>query len=66
MAKKQILGLPFIAVLILQIFFPPLGGIIRILKDKILLGIIAIILFPIFWVIDVVSLIRYKDYKLVM
>jgi hypothetical protein len=58
------LGLPFVANLLLAIFFGGVLGIVeRIIRGKYLLAILNFVLAPIFWVIDVVSFIVNKDLK---
>jgi hypothetical protein len=60
------LGWPI--VLILTLFFDPIvQGINRLLRGKLLFGVIWIItggLFTIGWVIDVITVLIYKDIKL--
>ena len=68
MAKKQkvYLGidLPWIVNILLCLVF---GGILtfveRFVRGKIILGIIALVLCPIFWLVDFVSIIVNKDIK---
>lgn len=61
-------GLPWIAHLLLQIFVGFVwGAVIRIMRKKLLWGVLYLItggFFGIGWVIDVVTLILNKDYVL--
>jgi hypothetical protein len=69
MAKKTAIDkLGWLVVLILTIFFDPLiQGINRILKGKLLFGIIWIItcgLLGIGWLIDIICVLLYKNIKI--
>jgi hypothetical protein len=71
MAKKTAIDkLGWIVVLILTIFFDPLvQGINRILKGKLLFGIIWIFtcgLFVIGWFIDIICVLLYKNIKILV
>lgn len=57
------LGLSKIVNVLLQLFLGLLllGAITRLMRGKILEGIIAIILDPVFWIIDLVTLILSND-----
>ncbi|MDR0313208.1 MAG: hypothetical protein LBI14_06390 [Treponema sp.] len=71
MAKKtDIDRLGWLIVLVLTIFFDPVAqGINRILRGKLLFGVIWIItggLFAIGWVIDVITVLLYKDIKILV
>ncbi|HBJ97770.1 MAG TPA: hypothetical protein DDY82_01700 [Clostridiales bacterium] len=57
------LGLSRLANVLLQIFLGWLflGAITRLMRGKILYGIIAIILDPIFWIVDLITLIFSND-----
>ncbi|HCC37384.1 MAG TPA: hypothetical protein DEQ14_07075 [Treponema sp.] len=65
MAKTAIDNLGWLVNLILTIFFDPLiQGINRILRDKVIIGILWIItggLFGIGWLIDIVTMLTQKD-----
>jgi hypothetical protein len=61
-AQKAYFGMGYVVSLIMCIFFGwILGVIVRFQRDKILLAILNIPLFPIFWIIDIVSMIVNKD-----
>jgi hypothetical protein len=70
MAKSEIDKLGWPIVLILTIFFDSIAhGINRILRGKLLYGAIWIItggLFGIGWVIDVITVLLYKDIKILV
>lgn len=59
-------GLPWIAHLLLHVFLTSLwGGIIRIKRDKLIVGILYIVtggFIGILWLVDLVTLILKKDY----
>ncbi len=63
-------GLPWIAHLLLHIFLGPIWGtVIRIVRGKILLGILYLITgggFLILWIVDIVTLIMHKDYTVLV
>ena len=65
MAKTAIDGLGWLVGLILTIFFDPLiQGINRILRGKLIIGILWIItggIFGIGWLVDIVTMLIYKD-----
>jgi hypothetical protein len=65
MSKTAIDGLGWLVVLVLTIFLDPLvQGINRILRGRVIIGILWIItggFFGIGWLIDIVTLILYKD-----
>ena len=66
MAKKAYLGLDWIVSLILAIF--PLTNIIlgivtRVQRDNILMAVLNFILCPIFYLVDLISIIVNKDLK---
>jgi hypothetical protein len=62
MAQKAYFGLNWIVSLILCFFFGwLLGVIVRFQRDKILLAILNIPFFPVFWIIDFISLLVNKD-----
>lgn len=58
-------GLPWIAHLLLLIFVGPIwGGIIRIVRGNVIVGVLHIITFGFFgilWIIDVVTMFTKKD-----
>jgi tryptophan-rich sensory protein len=69
MAKKtEIDKLGWLPVLILTIFFDPLvQGINRILKGRVIIGILWILtvgLFGIGWIIDIICVLLYKNIKI--
>jgi tryptophan-rich sensory protein len=69
MAKRtEIDKLGWLIVLVLTIFFDPIvQGINRILRGKLIYGIIWIVtggLFVVGWVIDVITMLLYKDIKI--
>lgn len=61
------LGLSKIVNVLLQLFLGWLflGAITRIMRGNLLWGIIAILLDPVFWVIDLITLILYNDVTIV-
>ena len=67
MAKTAIDKLSWLVKLILTIFFDPLiQGINRILRGKVIIGILWIItcgIFGIGWLIDIITVLIYKDLK---
>ena len=67
MAKTAIDKLGWLVKLILTIFFDPLvQGINRILRGKVIIGLLWIItcgIFGIGWLIDIITVLIYKDIK---
>ena len=66
MAKKAYLGLDWIVSLILAIIPITnviLGIVTRIQRDNLLMAVLNFILFPLFYLIDLVSIIVNKDLK---
>ena len=65
MAKTAIDKLDWLVKLILTIFFDPIiQGINRILRGKVIIGLIWIITFGIFgigWLIDIITMLIHKD-----
>jgi hypothetical protein len=71
MAKKtEIDKLGWLPVLILTLFFDPIiQGINRILRGRVILGLLWIItggLFGIGWLIDIICVLLYKDIKILV
>lgn len=66
-AKSKKLGINWVLLLILQIFFGAITGcVVRILKGHILSGILYVLtggFFVIGWIVDIISLLIYHDYK---
>lgn len=66
-AKSRKLGINWVLLLILQIFFGPITGcVVRILKGHILSGILYLLtggFFVIGWIVDIISLLIHHDYK---
>lgn len=68
MAKKSGaylgLGLPWLVNVLLAFFFGwPLGIIERLVRKEYILAILNVFLGPIFWIVDLVSMIVNKDLK---
>lgn len=66
-AKSRKLGINWVLLLILQIFFGPITGcVVRIIKGHILSGILYLLtggFFVIGWIVDIISLLIHHDYK---
>jgi len=68
MARTDIDKLPWLIKLILTFFFDPVvQGINRVLRGRLFIGILWVItggIFGIGWIIDIISVLLYKDIKL--
>lgn len=66
-SKSKKLGINWVLLLILQIFFGPITGcVVRIIKGHILSGILYLLtggFFVIGWIVDIISLLIHHDYK---